>query len=173
MSTPEPDLPLWRQVPPDYEQRWPEADTLASLSVLNLIALAAALEARAEAWSRQCGIPSASAMQVLNILQGAGQPLPPSVIADHMLITRGALTGVVDSLERRELVRRSPHPTNRSMLLVDITPEGRRSLGCFMPLLHRGERQLVSVLSRQEQQRLLHLLAKLQHNVPDASTGSK
>jgi DNA-binding MarR family transcriptional regulator len=98
---------------------------------------------------------------------------PENLIRPLILITRGALTGVVDSLERRERVRRSPHPTNPSMLLVDITSEGRQRLLCFMPLVHRGERQLVSVLSKREQQQFLRLLAKLQHNVPDSSTGRK
>ena len=38
------------------------------------------------------------------------------------------LTGVVDRLERRGLVAREPHPTDRRAFWVTPTPEGRRAI---------------------------------------------
>ena len=38
------------------------------------------------------------------------------------------LTGVVDRLERRGLVARQPHPTDRRAFHVAPTPEGRRAI---------------------------------------------
>jgi DNA-binding MarR family transcriptional regulator len=35
------------------------------------------------------------------------------------------LTGVLDRLERRDLVRRSPNPADRRSVLVELTPTGR------------------------------------------------
>ena len=135
--------------------------------VVDIIGLSSMLVGRAEKWARQYGIPSASALQVLAILEGAGEPLPPSVITARMLVTKGAMTGIIDSLERRDLVRRRAHPTSRRMLLVAITPEGRDRLARFMPLLHRNEQRFASVLSEAEQQAMAELLARLRSNVPE------
>lgn len=140
---------------------------MASEIVVGVIGLGSVLVSRAERWARPHGIPSASALQVLAILESAGNALPPSVITERMLVTKGALTGIIDSLERRGLVRRRPHPTSRRMLLVAITPLGRKRLRVFIPLLNRNEERFVSVLSEREQRQFLRLLARLSANVPE------
>ena len=47
-------------------------------------------------------------------------------LADAMDIDPANATAVVDKLERRGLVQRTPHPTDRRAKIVDVTSEGRR-----------------------------------------------
>ena len=65
---------------------------------------------------------SPGARQVLAIVEGAGEPLEPTVIADRLLVTTGSVTSLLDNLEKRKLIRRLPHPEDRRKLLIDITP---------------------------------------------------
>lgn len=55
-------------------------------------------------------------------------PQPPSMTAlkDAILLSRSPsnLTQLVDDLERRELVKRIPSPSDRRVSLVEITPKG-------------------------------------------------
>ena len=119
-----------------------------------------------EALVRRHGIPSRGAFNVLAILHGAGEPLPPSTIASRMIVTRPTMTGLLGTLERRALITRVPHPTDGRMALVSLTPRARAQVESFRPGLHAAEKQWVGCLTEAEQQMFLRMLAKLQANAP-------
>ncbi len=106
---------------------------------------------------------SATARMALAVIEGAHEPLEPSVIAERLIITSGSMTSMLDTLERRGLVRRMPHPEDRRKLLVDVTDEARAILDELLPSLHDRERRLMeAALTKDEQRRLLEILAKVQ-----------
>lgn len=55
-----------------------------------------------------------------------GGPLTLAELAHSMAVDPPAATVAVNDLERRGLVRRTPHPTNRRAKLVQLTDPGRR-----------------------------------------------
>lgn len=55
----------------------------------------------------------------------AEQPLTMGELAEMLGVDRPNLTGVVDDLERRGLVQRVAHPTDRRAKLVQATPDGQ------------------------------------------------
>src|SRR5262249_43622651 len=93
---------------------------------------------------------------------GAGEPLPPHVIAARLLVTSGTMTSLLDTLERRGLVRRVPHPNDRRKLLIDITDEARTILDRMLPRVHGTSRDAFAVLSDAECQTLDELLQRVQ-----------
>jgi DNA-binding MarR family transcriptional regulator len=97
------------------------------------------------------------------VVEGARQPLEPTVIAERLLLTTGSVTSLLDSLEKRNLIRRLPHPHDRRKLLIDITPEAEDIVDNLLPSLHARERDVMSALSTNEQRQLLRLIAKVQH----------
>jgi DNA-binding MarR family transcriptional regulator len=106
---------------------------------------------------------SPSARQILATVEGAGQPLEPSVIAERLLVTTGSMTSLLDNLEKRGLIRRLPHPDDRRKLLIDITPAAQAIVDELLPSLHARERDVIgAALSHNEQRVLLRSLAKLQ-----------
>lgn len=50
-------------------------------------------------------------------------PMPQRALADRLSLTSGAITQLVDRLERSALVQRSPHPSDRRITLVHLTPD--------------------------------------------------
>ena len=114
---------------------------------------------------------SPSARGVLAVVEGAGEPLEPSVIAERLVVTTGSMTSLLDNLEKRGLVRRLPHPEDRRKLLIDITPEAQAIVDELLPSLHARERDVMNAaLSKNEQRSLLRLLAKLQQAGLDAAS---
>jgi len=106
---------------------------------------------------------SSTAKQALAVIEGAGEALEPSVIAERLIITTGSMTSMLDTLERRGLVRRSPHPGDRRKLLVQITAEGVAIVDDILPSLHARERAIINdALTKTEQRQLRGLLAKVQ-----------
>ena len=160
-----------RRVGDDFEDEYPGASALATECFANLFQAGDLLMELHNRQTREDFQLSPSARQVLAVVEGAGQPLEPSVIADRLLITTGTMTSVLDTLEKRGLIRRMPHPDDRRKLLVDITPHAQAILDDLLPSLHAREHQVISnALSIREQRELLQLVAKVQHAALEAQS---
>lgn len=61
---------------------------------------------------------------VLRILRGAGKPLPTMEVAQRMMQKTPGLTGILDRLERKGLLRRKRSREDRRVWLCDITRQG-------------------------------------------------
>ena len=109
---------------------------------------------------------SGTAKQALAVIEGAGEPLEPSVIADRLIITTGSMTSMLNTLERRGLVHRRPHPDDRRKLLVAITAKGTAVIEEMVPSLHSRERTIIEdALTKAEQRQLRTLLAEVQASI--------
>ena len=106
---------------------------------------------------------SPSARQILAVVEGAGEPLEPTVIAERLLVTTGSVTSLLDNLEKRGLIRRLPHPGDRRKLLIDVTPAAQDIVDKLLPSMHARERDVMdAALSTSEQRQLLGFIARLQ-----------
>ena len=68
---------------------------------------------------------SASQLNCILALYENG-PLPPSQIAKHMMVESSTVTGVVDRLEQKGLVRRTRNSPDRRVINIELTKEGTR-----------------------------------------------
>lgn len=55
-------------------------------------------------------------------------------LAEKTLVTKGTLTGIVDRLEQKGLVRREVPPENRRCFLIVLTPEGEKLFEEIFPV---------------------------------------
>jgi len=76
-----------------------------------------------------------SFLRIKGLLQLVDRPLTMRELAAAIAIDAPYTTVVVDDLEQRGLVRRSPHPDDRRVKVVSLTPAGRRSAGLAQRLL--------------------------------------
>jgi MarR family transcriptional regulator, organic hydroperoxide resistance regulator len=86
-------------------------------------------------------------------------------LADECGVTKGTLTGVVGTLESKGLLRRSTHPDDGRLVLVELTPRGLSTIKRLFPLFNKHESAVVSTLTESEQQQLASLLRKVLRNV--------
>ena len=146
----------------DFEVEFPDARRAATLCATNLLRTANRLLAEIDRRRRTIAPLSATAFEILAIVEGAGEPLPPHVIGARLLVTSGTMTSLLDTLERRGLIRRVPHPSDRRMLLIDITDEARRIVDRMLPRVHGASRDAFAVLSDTECETLVGLLERVQ-----------
>lgn len=155
----------------DFEDEYPGASALATECYANLWRAAELLMGLHNRHTSDQYQLSPSARGVLAVVEGAGQPLEPTVIAERLVVTTGSMTSLLDNLEKRGLVRRLPHPSDRRKLLIDITPEAQTIVDEFLPAFHARERDVMTAaLTTSEQRTLLRLLAKLQQAAADAGS---
>jgi DNA-binding MarR family transcriptional regulator len=100
----------------------------------------------------------------VDVLQERG-PMTAGELARACNLTSGAVTAVIDRLERAGLVRRGHDPSDRRKVMVDITPEAEaRAAALFAPLLDDvgralagySDEQLEAVIDFLELDRALH-----------------
>lgn len=80
-------------------------------------------------------------------------------------MTRGTVTGLLGTLEKQEFVKRTPHPDDRRMLLIEITQRGRTLLAEVRSELFPTQSEMMSALSERQQDTLVRLLGKLQFHL--------
>ncbi|MGW0821054.1 MarR family winged helix-turn-helix transcriptional regulator [Streptomyces sp. NPDC002845] len=71
-------------------------------------------------------------------------------VAEEAGISKGTLTGVSRTLERRGLVRRSPHPTDGRLVLLSLTDEGEALMRQVFPAFNDEEAFVTERLSAEE-----------------------
>jgi DNA-binding MarR family transcriptional regulator len=146
----------------DFEVEFPDARRAATLCAANLVRTANRLLSEFDRRRRSIAPLSATAFEILAIMEGAGEPLSPHVIASRLLVTSGTMTSLLDTLERRGLIQRVPHPSDRRKLLIEITDEARGIVDRMLPRVHGAERDAFATLSDSECETLVGLLERVQ-----------
>lgn len=95
--------------------------------------------------------------------------MSPSELGDRLIVTRATMTGVVDSLERRGFARRSPHPSDRRSVIVEITPAGRDVVQQVRTLIHANEKDWMRGLSESELRGYIDVLHRIQDSVANST----
>ncbi len=93
---------------------------------------------------------------------------PSELMPRYVPVTSGGLTGVINRLERRGLVRRVAHDSDQRVVLVEATREGRALARKAMADFSEVERRLIGSLSREELERGNAFLRKLLQSIEQA-----
>jgi DNA-binding MarR family transcriptional regulator len=127
-----------------------------------------------EALQREClaehGL-AFSEYSVLRLLQRAPRrSLAPSVLAEKIVCTTGAMTKLVDRLERSGLVERSPDPADRRGVLVQLKRAGHRTANAAARDYTAGRRRILDRLDEREAGHLDESLRRLLEAMEDAQS---
>jgi DNA-binding MarR family transcriptional regulator len=147
----------------DFYEQTPDASRLATEAVMNAIRTADLLFDRVGQLLRPLGVSSAGGL-VLGQLRDHGS-MSPSELGDRLIVTRATVTGVVDSLERRGFVQRSPNPNDRRGIIVELTPAGVEAVAKVRTLIHAHEREWMSVLADDELAAYIGYMHRIQDHV--------
>lgn len=113
---------------------------------------------------REYGL-TASQYNVLRILRGEGEPLPSLEIAERMVQVVPAITGLIDRLEKQELVTRQRCSKDRRVVYIEITDKALDLISQMDDPLAELHRELIGHLTRKELKELSRLLEKARQSV--------
>lgn len=92
------------------------------------------------------------------LLHEPGQTAKPSDLADKQGVTRATMTGLLEGLERDELVERLPDPADGRGALVKLTGKGRATLMSIMPAYYARIGQMMEGVKRKRIARATELV---------------
>ena len=156
---------------PDFDERYPNSNVRATEGAMNLVLTADLIVKHISSLLRPFDLSPASGL-VLSILADSDSPLSPNKIAERLIISRATVTGLLDSLERRGYVQRTPHSSDRRMLLIELTDTGRKVAKDFRPIVHQHEKVWLGALSEKEQRQLIDLLHRMQATLTASEEGA-
>lgn len=151
------------RVDAEFETEYPDADRTSTEATASLIRAGEAVIAEiGRCIDDSLGVRH-PVLTALAVLDGAGEPLTPTEIADRMLLASATMTTTLDALERRGWVRRVPNPEDRRSTLVEITSEGRTVADSALPGIRAVEKALMAALTPAEREQLVDMLDRVLH----------
>jgi DNA-binding MarR family transcriptional regulator len=148
------------------EQAHPDCDPLHAQTIVWIFrAFNAVSNAQAEEL-RAIGLSPSGFNALMALHNTPTQVLEPRHIAERLLISRASVTGLLDTLEQRNLVRRRPHPDDGRRVLVSLTAKARRTLGRHFATHYARQAEILGDLARDELGELVRLLRKVRGATP-------
>lgn len=83
-------------------------------------------------------------------------------------VTKGTLTGVLDTLQKRGLITRLRDADDRRLMTAALTPQGRDLIEDVFPTFNAQERAIVDLLHPADQHALTRGLRRLVHSLQEA-----
>jgi len=135
-------------------------------AVLNILRTNDQFQNRFGRLFREFGL-TPSQYNVLRILRGEGKPMPCLEIGERMIQVVPAITGLIDRLEKQELVTRERCTEDRRVIYIEITKKALNLLTKMDQPVTELHHQLIGHLNRAELKELSRLLEKARLSLAD------
>jgi DNA-binding MarR family transcriptional regulator len=105
------------------------------------------------------GVTASQAM-TLNFL-GEEDAIPTNVLGQKLRITSATMTGILDRLEKMDLIERRPHPDDRRAILVCLTDKGTRYAREIRAIMVEANAEFLGQFSLEESRTFRNLLKQV------------
>jgi len=146
-----------------FEIEFPGGSESANAAIIELVVTHQAVIDVQNEMLREMGVSQAG-RQLLAVIEGAGEGLSPTAIADRMMLTTASITSLLDTLEARKFVKRAADPSDRRKILVAITPAGRKLVDRFLPEVVALQTEMMRGISEADRKKLVATLRTLKAN---------
>ena len=149
------------------QEQWaaerPELDTSAFAVIGRVSRLSRLIDRRLIENFEAHGLDGDWMFDVMMTLRRAGEPyeLTAGELVRQTMVTTGAMTNRVDRLEARGYVKRIADPSDRRVVLVRLTPEGKEIVDETAVAHYRLERELLQGLTSRQRDKLAATMRSL------------
>lgn len=97
-----------------------------------------------------------------------GEGITQQELAERLLVTKGNICGLLDRLEKLQLVERRADPIDRRINRIYLTTAGRQTLATALPQHQAELQEMTAALSLEETKTLRALMERLDDALDDA-----
>lgn len=98
--------------------------------------------------------------RVLRVLDEVG-PLEPTDLGERCVVLTPSLTRILAILEKRAMIRREPHPTDKRKQIIHLTAPGQEVIAAIAPQARLIYEELELAFGKPQMINLLNKLGKL------------
>lgn len=144
-----------------FAERYPEADITAVDSFLHLLRTGTDLSIALDACLQKYDLLQGRWWVLILLMREADGSAAPSTLADKAGVSRATMTGLLDGLERDDLVERVLDRSDRRRVTIQLTPAGQAKLDAVMPDYYQRVRRLMAPLDEDERRQFVALLDRI------------
>ncbi|UOE99836.1 MarR family winged helix-turn-helix transcriptional regulator [Bdellovibrio reynosensis] len=154
------EIPTYKEIQESAKMLHPELDHLTFYSHILLRKISTDLEVNLDKFFSQYNLSSGrfALMLLLNRTPGG---LMPSEIAQKVGVTQATISGLINSLEKAELVKRTTHEKDGRSFVILLTEKGIQACQEIAPLYHERISKFWSDFSVEEKQSISSGMEKL------------
>ena len=146
-------------------ERYPTLSPSASEAFLHLLRTGDAVFGAESTFLARHNISQGRFTVLMILNRGCGQPSTPAYLAERASVTRATMTGLVDTLEKDNMVVRDGDPEDRRTVLVRLTEAGQALIDRILPDYFKCVAKIMQPLTRTERKQLVNLLQKIQQGL--------
>ena len=151
---------------------YPQFNQLSSEVMLNLLYTCDVAASSTGKFLAKFGLAKSSFNILMNLRHGAPEGMLLHDLGELLLMTRANVTGLIDHLEEKGLVRRVVDSSDRRARFARITKKGEALIDELVPHHFGRTQQRLETFSEDEKQTLVALLKKLRAAVRQADAKS-
>ena len=99
--------------------------------------------------------------RILRFLYIQSGGVEPSTLSSVLYILRSTTTNTLDNLEKRSLIRREPHPTDRRRVVIQLEPLGKEVIQKAMAVSHDYYGRIIANFTPEELEQYLALHTRM------------
>jgi DNA-binding MarR family transcriptional regulator len=107
---------------------------------------------------------------LLNVV-AVGKALPMSEVSKNLVISKPAVTHLVDRLERANYLKRLPHPKDRRSYLIQILPKGEKLIASMQMFCLGFFLETLKHFDAEEKKSVLRFYNLLSHTLDEVLAG--
>ncbi len=148
-------------------ERYPQLELPAVSTAISAFVLAGEIEAGLEQHFDHYGLSPGRFVVLVTLMQADNHQLTPSELAGRVCVTRGTITGLLNSLQRDGLIERGGRDkADRRVTPIRLTRAGIRLLDSILPDHYARLSALMAGLDPGERATLVRLMGKVRDALP-------
>lgn len=149
----------------EIAQRYSELDPSALKTCAALLRTGSDLLTAFETILGRHGLSQGRFLTLIVLNRTPHKAVSPSTIAEKVGVKRATMTGLLDGLEQKGLVKRFAHQEDRRKVSIQLTVTGQKILDEMLPDYYSRIAKLMKNMTENERQNLTSLLGKIDQSL--------
>ncbi len=145
----------------EFSRRYPNMNPSAIRTCAALLRTGSELLTTFETVLGNHGLSQGRFLTLIVMNRNPDDEVSPSFLAEKVGVRRATITGLLDRLERDDLIERLAHQRDRRKISVRLTSKARQVLAAMLPDYYRSIAKIMAKLTEKERLELMSLLGKV------------
>ena len=152
----------------EFSRRYPNMNPSAIKTCAALLRTGSELLTAFETILGNHGLSQGRFLTLIVMNRNPDDEISPSSLAEKVGVKRATMTGLLDRLERDNLIERTAHHRDRRKIGVRLTANGRQVLSGMLPGYYQRIAKIMASLTEKERLELMSLLVKVNQGLSSA-----
>ena len=153
----------------EFSRRYPNMNPSAIRTCAALLRTGSELLTAFETILGNHGLSQGRFLTLIVMNRNPDDEVSPSFLAEKVGVRRATMTGLLDRLERDDLIERLTHQRDRRKIGVCLTSKARQALAAMLPDYYRNIAKIMANLTEKERLELMSLLGKVNQGLSSLS----